>query len=104
MAFFGNISRSLMDWIASTFMAGQQLADRPADHSNEGLHQTRGFHRAEGDIERDRHVRSTSLYNLGDGIRSRRPSSSPRARPPWERGRPPSTVATTKNVARASSP
>jgi short-subunit dehydrogenase len=47
----------------------QQLADRPADHSNEGLYSSRGFHRAEGDVDRDRHVQRVSLH----GMASRHP-------------------------------
>jgi len=69
MAFLGRSFPAVMDVVASKFMYGQQLADRPADHSYEGLHSPRGFHRAEGDVERDRHVQQVSLY----GIASRNP-------------------------------
>jgi hypothetical protein len=44
--------------------AKKQLADRAADHSYEGLHQSRGFHRAEGDVDRDHHVQRVSLYGI----------------------------------------
>ena len=52
------------DKIMATFGWNQQLADRPADHTNEGLHATRGFHRAEGNVDRDRHVQQVSLYGV----------------------------------------
>lgn len=64
MAFLGQHFPSLTDWLMARVMGQQQLADRPADHSNEGLHQTRGFHRASGDVDRDRHVQKISFYNL----------------------------------------
>jgi short-subunit dehydrogenase len=69
MALLGQHFPSMTDWLMARFMVGQQLADRPADHSNEGLYETRGFHRAEGDVDRDRHVQKMSLY----GIASRNP-------------------------------
>lgn len=52
MTFLGRSLPSVIDRIASTMLVGQQLADRPADHSNEGLHSSRGFHSAEGDVHR----------------------------------------------------
>lgn len=55
---------SIADWVMARFMGGEQLADRPADHSNEGLHETRGFHSASGDVDRDRHIRNVSLYGI----------------------------------------
>ena len=64
MALLGEHFPSATDWVMSRFMIGQQLADRPADHSNEALHQPGGFYRASGDVDRDRHVRSVSFYNL----------------------------------------
>ncbi len=72
MAFAGNHFPSVMDWIASKFMVGQQFAKRPADHSNEALHETRGFHTAQGDLKRDRHVQRISFY----GIARRNPYST----------------------------
>lgn len=64
MARFAQHFPGVNDWLMSTLGVSQQLADRPADHSNEGLHGTRGFHRSEGDVDRDRHVQKVSLYNL----------------------------------------
>ncbi|MDB5297229.1 MAG: short-chain dehydrogenase, partial [Phycisphaerales bacterium] len=64
MAFLGQHFPSATDWLMATVMPGQQLADRPADHSNESLHESRGFHQAEGDVNRDRHVQQVSFYNI----------------------------------------
>jgi short-subunit dehydrogenase len=64
MAFLGRAFPTVMDHVMGATGFKQQLADRPPDHSNEGLHATRGFHRAEGDVERDRHVKQVSLYNV----------------------------------------
>ena len=64
MAFLNQAFPSLVDRAMSTLGVSQQLADRPADHSYEGLHATRGFHRAEGDVDRDRHVQHLSLYGI----------------------------------------
>ena len=64
MAFLGRQFPGLMDRAMSTLGFSQQQADRPADHSYEGLHATRGFHRADGDVDRDRHVQQVSLYGL----------------------------------------
>jgi short-subunit dehydrogenase len=64
MAFLGRHLPSLMDRAMSTIGVSQQLADQPADHSNEGLHSSRGFHRAEGDVDRDRHVQKISFYGI----------------------------------------
>ena len=52
------------DKIMAGFGWKSQLADRPADHSNEGLHASRGFHLAEGNVDRDRHVQQVSLYGM----------------------------------------
>ena len=52
------------DKIMAGFGWNSQLADRPADHSNEGLYASRGFHRAEGNVDRDRHVQQVSLYGM----------------------------------------
>ncbi len=52
------------DKIMAGFGWRSQLADRPVDNSNEGLHQTRGFHRAEGNVDRDRHVQQVSFYGM----------------------------------------
>ena len=64
LAFLGNHFPDVMDWIASTFMSGQQLTDRPANHAYEGLHESRGFYSTKGDIDRDRHVQKMSLYGI----------------------------------------
>jgi NAD(P)-dependent dehydrogenase (short-subunit alcohol dehydrogenase family) len=40
------------------------VADRPADHAYEGLHASRGFHLACGDVDRDRHIAKVSLYGI----------------------------------------
>ncbi len=55
---------SLSDIFVSRFMVSPSFADRPEDHSNEGLHATRGFHQAEGDIDRDHHERQGSVYGV----------------------------------------
>ena len=60
---------SLADRFMASFGYEQQQADRPADHSYEGLYSSRGFHRAEGDVDRDRHVQKISLH----GMASRHP-------------------------------
>ena len=53
------------DKIMAGFGWNSQLApDRPADHSNEGLYTSRGFHRAAGNVDRDRHVQQVSVYGL----------------------------------------
>ncbi len=54
----------LVDQVMALVGVKQQLADRPADKSNEGLHASRGFHRAEGDVDRDRYVQRHSLYGV----------------------------------------
>ena len=64
MSLLGAHFPTLTDWVMAKFMIGQQLADRPADHTNEALHEPRGFYRAEGDVDRDRHIRRVSFYNL----------------------------------------
>lgn len=64
MAFLGRAFPGVMDKVMGATGAQQQLAERPADHSNEGLHASRGFHRAEGDVDRDRHVQQVSLYGV----------------------------------------
>ena len=64
MALLGQHFPGATDWVMGKFMGGQQLADRPADHSNEGLHQSRGFHYASGDVDRDRHVQKISFYGI----------------------------------------
>ncbi len=64
MALAGQHFPSLMDRIMSTMGISQQLMDRPVDRSNEGLHSSRGFHRAEGEVDRDRHVQKISLYGV----------------------------------------
>jgi len=64
MASFGRHLPKLYDRLMATLGVSQQLADRPADHTYEGLHASRGFHRAEGDVDRDRHVRQISLYGV----------------------------------------
>ncbi len=53
---------TLFDHLMATLGGPQQLADRPADHSNEGLHSSRGFHQTDGDVDRDRHVFKHSVY------------------------------------------
>ncbi len=52
------------DKIMAGFGWNSQLADRPADHTNEGLYSSRGFHRAAGNVDRDRHVQQVSLYGI----------------------------------------
>ena len=52
------------DKIMSGFGWSQQQADRPVDNSNAGLHSSRGFHRAKGDVDRDRHVQQVSFYGM----------------------------------------
>ena len=52
------------DRVMAGFGWKSQLADRPADHSNEGLHSSRGFHRAQGNVDRDRHVQQVSFYGM----------------------------------------
>ena len=64
MAALNNAFPSVMDRLMSTMGFSQQLADRPADHAYEGLHASRGFHRADGDVDRDRHVQHLSLYGI----------------------------------------
>lgn len=64
MAMIGRHFPGVMDYLMSGHMARQQLADRPADHSNEGLYESRGFHQEEGDVERDRHIQKISFYGL----------------------------------------
>ena len=64
MARIGQHAPGLWDWFQAKTGIESQLADRPADHSNEGLYASRGFHRAAGDTERDHHVSKVSLYNL----------------------------------------
>ena len=64
MAFLGQAFPNAMDLIAGAFMGRQQLAPRPADHSYEGLHDSRGFHFAVGDVDRDVHVQKISFYNV----------------------------------------
>jgi short-subunit dehydrogenase len=64
MAFLGRAFPTVMDHVMAATGFKQQLADRPPDNSNEGLHATRGFHQAEGDVDRDRHVKQVSLYNV----------------------------------------
>jgi short-subunit dehydrogenase len=64
MAFLGRHFPMLNDLIMSKLGVSQQLADRPADHSYEGLHSSRGFYRAEGDVDRDRHVQKISVYGM----------------------------------------
>lgn len=56
---------SLFDWVMAKMGFKQQLLDRPADHSFEGLHESRpGFHRATGDAREDHHVQRVSLYGI----------------------------------------
>jgi hypothetical protein len=64
MSFLGRHFPLVNDLMMSSFGISQQLADRPADRSFEGLHSSRGFYRAEGDVDRDRHVRKVSLYGM----------------------------------------
>ena len=68
----GRIFPGVTDRIMATMGVSQQLADRPADRSAEGLHASRGFHQAEGDVGRDRHVQRVSLY----GVVRRHPMTS----------------------------
>lgn len=53
------------DWLLAKVMPGQETTDRPADHSNEGLHGTTGGHATTGHVDQDRHVRNTSVYGVG---------------------------------------
>lgn len=64
MAFLGNHFPSATDRIMANFMGRQQLADRPADHSHEALHESRGFHQSKGDVDRDHHIQKVSLYGI----------------------------------------
>ena len=64
MSFLGRHFPTLMDRVMAATGAKQQLADRAADHSYDGLHQSRGFHRAEGDVDRDHHIQRVSLYGI----------------------------------------
>ena len=64
MAFLGRHFPKLNDHFMAVFGAKQQLADRPPDRSFDGLHQSRGFHRSQGDVERDRHIQKVSLYGI----------------------------------------
>ena len=62
--FIGPLFAQVTDVFMSTLGWKQQLADRPADNTNAGLHSSRGFHRAEGEVDRDRHVQQVSVYGL----------------------------------------
>src|SRR6185437_5099528 len=64
MSFLGRHFPGLMDRMMASSGEEQQLTGRPADHSYEGLHQSRGFHRAEGDVDRDHRIHQTSVYGL----------------------------------------
>ncbi|HEX8322831.1 MAG TPA: SDR family oxidoreductase [Tepidisphaeraceae bacterium] len=64
MALLGEHFPTIADWVMGKFMPGQQLKNEPADHSNEGLHESTGGHAERGGISNDRMVRETSLYNL----------------------------------------
>lgn len=64
MSLMGQHFPGVMDWFLAKFGAKLQLASRAADHSNEGLHVSRGFHVASGDVDRDRHVQKVSLYGV----------------------------------------
>ena len=72
MAFLGRHFPNTMDHMMASMGVSQQLADRPADHSYEGLHSSRGFHRSAGNVDRDRHVQKVSFY----GIARRHPAMS----------------------------
>ena len=64
MAVLGRTLPGVMDRLMGATGAQQQLAGRPADHPIEGLHASRGFHRAEGGVDRDRHVAQVSFYDV----------------------------------------
>jgi len=59
----------LADRYLASSAFGQQLADRPADHSNESLYTSRAFHPADGDVNRNRYVQKVSIH----GVASRHP-------------------------------
>jgi len=64
MALIGQHFPGLTDWVMSKTMGPQQFADRPANHENESLYESRGMHTEHGDIDKDRMVRQHSAYNV----------------------------------------
>jgi len=64
MALFNQHFPQLSDWFLSKMMPGQQQTNRPADHTNEGLHSTQGGHGERGGISRDHAVREHSAHDV----------------------------------------
>jgi hypothetical protein len=64
MALFSQHFPQLSDWILGKIMPGQQQADRPADHSKEGLYSSQGGHAERGDTSKDRIIREHSAHDV----------------------------------------
>lgn len=62
-ALIANHFPAMMDRMLASMGFGQQLRQRPADHSNEALHDVGKFYSAQGDASEDHHIKSFSLYN-----------------------------------------
>ena len=63
MATLGRQFPQLMDWFMEKTMFEQQQTDKPANHSNEGLNESRGGHSSRGDASSEHSVREMSSYN-----------------------------------------